>query len=514
MSESVQDRLKALIIAGYPGIALRTHEEKRGEALLVQLGKQLKRPVFIWSHTQGWVSEGAPLDLKTGTLPLKPEGEGKAVKKSPSDAMEELFENLRGKVALIVLKDLQAYLHDAWVLRKFQDVLQSGEAWTICLIAPAFQLPDQLSKSLHTLDLPLPTLEELRGILMVRLKQLAKAKGTRYDVPTDLIERVLKAALGLTAQQADLVFNLAVTNDQNFTESDLALIIREKKQVIQTSGVLQYFEADETLEGVGGQDYLKTWLALRKSAFSDKARSYGLPEPKGLFLLGVQGCGKSLVSKAIASYWRLPLLRLDIGALFSRFMGESESNLRLALRLAETISPTVLWIDEIEKGFSGVEGAGNSDAGTAARIFGTFLTWMQEKTKPVFVVATANSVEHLPAELLRKGRFDEFFFIDLPTESERKEILRIHLIRKKRDVARFDLDALAKASASFSGAEIEQALIDAMYQTFPQGREVETADLLTALAATVPLAETQRERVDALREWAENRARRSGPKGR
>jgi SpoVK/Ycf46/Vps4 family AAA+-type ATPase len=258
---------------------------------------------------------------------------------------------------------------------------------------------------------------------------------------------------------------------------------------------------------VGGLDALKGWLGRRGAAFSEAARRFGLPEPKGLLLLGVQGCGKSLTAKAIAAQWRLPLLRLDMGRIFSGLIGSSEENLRRAIRVAESVAPVVLWVDEIEKGLSGTRSSGSSDGGVTARVFGALLTWLQEKTAPVFVVATANQIHDLPPELLRKGRFDETFFIDLPGAEERREILAIHVARRGRDPARFDLDRLAARADGFSGAELEQAVLSGLYEAFAEGVDLSHAHLERAVAETLPLSTTMREEIDALRSWARTRTR-------
>jgi SpoVK/Ycf46/Vps4 family AAA+-type ATPase len=306
-----------------------------------------------------------------------------------------------------------------------------------------------------------------------------------------------------------LAFARAVQEDSRLDVADLEIIAEEKRLLIQRSGVLQYSSQAEGLDHVGGYRALKAWLAQRREGFSPAARQYGLSEPRGLFLLGVPGCGKSLSAKAIAQSWRLPLLHLDVGALFSKFIGETEANLRLALRTAEAAAPAVLWADEVEKGFAGASGAAHSDAGTSARMFATFLVWMQERARPVFVVATANNVSSLPPEFLRKGRFDEVFFLDLPALGEREEIVRIHLRKRARDPARFEVELLARESEGYSGAEIESAIVEAMYQGFTQKREFTTSDIREAIKKTVPLARTQLEAIQALRAWARDRARQA-----
>ncbi|PSN10691.1 AAA family ATPase, partial [filamentous cyanobacterium CCP5] len=283
------------------------------------------------------------------------------------------------------------------------------------------------------------------------------------------------------------------------------LILEEKRQTMRQTQILDFYPATEQISDIGGLDNLKDWLVRRGQAFSEKARQYGLPHPRGLLLVGIQGTGKSLTAKAIAHHWHLPLLRLDVGRLFAGLVGESESRTRQMIQLAEALAPCVLWIDEIDKAFAGIGGAG--DAGTASRVFGTFITWMAEKTSPVFVMATANRVEKLPSEFLRKGRFDEIFFVDLPNAEERKDIFQIHLQKRRRDIERFDLDQLTKVCDGFSGAEIEQGLISAMYEAFAQGREFTQLDIIAAIRATLPLSKTMSEQVTALRDWARQRAR-------
>jgi len=504
--EKLAKRIESLVRAGYPAMALLTHEEERTVRMLKGVFSGLGRRSYVWSVAQGWHTDDGTINLETDSIKIAEAG-GPAKSFGPGDALDDIQARCRKRKAAFIFKDLHEYLQQPVVVRKLLDVLASREDWTVALVAPSVELPGLLEKEVTVLDVPLPGVGELRGILLQHLHALAADTGKAVPVPKGLIERALNAALGLTERQADCVFRRTITDDRQFNEADLDLIAEEKRQIVQKTGVMEYCRHDETLGRVGGLDALKAWLKLRRSAFSEDARAYGLPEPKGLFLLGVQGCGKSLASKAVASYWRLPLMRLDVGALFSKYIGKTEENLRTALRVSESVAPAVLWLDEIEKGFSGVTGGGDSDAGTTVRVFGTFLTWMQEKSKPVFVVATANSIDHLPPELLRKGRFDEIFFVDLPDTNEREAIFRIHLEKAGRAPADYDISGLAVSSDGFSGAEIEQAVVDAMYAAFPERREFTTDDVLRALARTVPLSETQRERVSALRAWAKGRAR-------
>jgi SpoVK/Ycf46/Vps4 family AAA+-type ATPase len=289
----------------------------------------------------------------------------------------------------------------------------------------------------------------------------------------------------------------AIVRDEVLDDRDIDAVLAEKKAVIRESQALEFYAADETPDDVGGLDALKKWLTLRERAFGSEAAEYGLPAPKGLALIGIPGTGKSLTAKMIGGLWRLPLLRLDVGALFGSLVGESEERARRALKLAETVAPCVLWIDELEKAF----GAGDIDGGTSRRVFGTVLTWMQEKTAPVFVVATANDVTALPPETLRRGRFDEIFFLDLPTEPERREIIAVHLRKRRRDPSAFDVRRLAMECDGYTGAELEQAIIDAMYQAFADERDIRTEDVIAAIARTVPLSKSQREVIERLRSW-------------
>ena len=258
---------------------------------------------------------------------------------------------------------------------------------------------------------------------------------------------------------------------------------------------------------MAGLENLKLWLSKRSLAFSDRAAEFGLPAPKGVLLLGVQGCGKSLCAKAASSLWKLPLLRLDIGRMFGSLVGSSEENMRRAIQTAESVAPAILWIDEIDKAFAGTQGSSGSDAGTASRVFGTFLTWLSEKTAPVFVIATANDISNLPPELLRKGRVDDIFFVDLPSDQERREVFRIHLQKRGRNAADFNLEELSRLSDGFSGAEIEEAIISGLFDAFSKGCELNTEILKTGLAETVPLSKTMSEELNRLRSWAQGRAR-------
>ncbi len=485
------NNLSLSIRARYPIIYLLTWEETRAASILKAIGDSTGKEVITWSLSEGF----------------DPIQDDKNDMTKPEQALKYI--GASSQKAIFVLRDFHPVLEQEKVVRILRDLVhQLKKSYkTIVLLSPVLKIPVELEKDITVFDLPLPDSQELRAVLDNLLKPYQGSSSIHIDSSPDFKEKVIKSTLGLTKNEAENVFAKALIKDRNLGPKDLPDIIREKQQLIRKSGILDFIDMSTQINQVGGLNELKRWLQQRGNAFSDKAREYGLPEPKGLLMLGVQGCGKSLAAKAIASEWNLPLLRLDIGKIFNSFVGDSEENMRKAISLAEAMSPTILWLDEIEKGFSGTQSSGSVDAGVTARVFATFLTWMQEKIKPVFVIATANNIEQLPPELLRKGRFDEIFFVDLPGEQERVEIFQIHLTLKRRDPSKFDLNRLAGETDSFSGAEIEQAIVSAMYKAFPEERDINTDDISQCLKETVPLAVTAQETISHLRKWAEKRAR-------
>lgn len=488
----MKEELNVLIQAQYPLIYLVTSEEERAEqaiATIAQLRPQ--RRIYVWTVTHGIVEHGQPRNVTQHNTV------------SPEAAIEWVIR--QREPSIFVFKDLHPFIEAPVTTRWLRDAIASfkGTQKTIILMSPLQLVPAELEKEVVVLDFPLPDMTELNQVLDRQLEQNRNRRLT-----TDGREKLLKAALGLTKDEAEKVYRKAQVTAGHLSENEVDVVLSEKKQLIRRNGILEYMEEDATIDAVGGLDELKRWLKQRSNAFTERAREYGLPQPKGMLILGVPGCGKSLIAKTTSRLWGLPLLRLDMGRVYDGSMvGRSEANLRNALKTAESISPAILFIDELDKSFAGTAGSGDSDGGTSSRIFGSFLTWMQEKTSPVFVMATANRVERLPGEFLRKGRFDELFFVDLPTTDERKEIFKIHLDKRKRDITRFDLDQLAKIADGFSGAEIEQALIAAMYDAFAQEREFTQLDIIAAIKATLPLSRTMTEQVTALRDWARQRAR-------
>ncbi|MBA3920925.1 MAG: AAA family ATPase [Nostocaceae cyanobacterium] len=488
----MKEELDILIQAQYPLIYLVTSEEERAEqtvATIAQLARPQRR-IYLWTVTHGIVEYGQPRNVTQHNTV------------SPEAALEWIIR--QKEPSIFVLKDLHPFIDAPATTRSLRDAIAGfkGLQKTIILMSPVQQVPIELEKEVVVLDYPMPDMGELNLVLSRHIDQ---NRGRRLT--TEAREKLLRAALGLTKDEAEKVYRKAQVTTGKLTETEVDIVLSEKKQLIRRNGILEYIEEDETIDAIGGLEELKKWLTQRSNAFTEKAREYGLPQPKGMLILGVPGCGKSLIAKTTSRLWGLPLLRLDMGRVYDGSMvGRSEANLRNALKTAESISPVILFIDELDKSFAG-SGSGDSDGGTSNRIFGSFLTWMQEKKSPVFVMATANRVERLPGEFLRKGRFDEIFFVDLPTPEERCAIFKIHLTKRRSEITRFDLEQLAKVSDGFSGAEIEEAIIAAMYEAFAQEREFTQLDIIAAIKSSLPLSRTMTEQVTALRDWARQRAR-------
>jgi SpoVK/Ycf46/Vps4 family AAA+-type ATPase len=488
------EELDLHVRARYPLLYLATWEEHRLDDVLIRLAESHGKSLVTWSITQG-LRRRDP--LAAGADGPKDPGEALA-------AVAQLTEP-----SLVVFKDFHPYLGDPVVVRTLRELSQQLKSsyTTLLLVSPVVSIPTELEKEICVLDVPLPSTHDLGVLLRDIVHVVREGKRATVELDSETVEPLLKAALGLTLSEAENAFAKAIAKDQRLAPDDVSVILAEKRQVIRKSGLLEFCASDESLASVGGLENLKVWLGRRAGAFGERARAFGLPAPKGLLLLGVQGCGKSLTAKSIAATWGLPLLRLDMGRIFSGLVGSSEENMRRATRVAESVAPAVLWVDELEKGLAGAGGAREMDGGTSARVFGCFLTWLQEKTAPVFVVATANRIEALPPELLRKGRFDEIFFIDLPSDTERCQIFAIQLARIRRDPQAFDLAELAKLAADFSGAEIEQAIVAALFSAYAGGVELAQPHVVAAIRETLPLAVTMKEEVERLRAWARTRTR-------
>lgn len=496
----IQEEIETLIRARYPILYLLTSEEARVQEVILNIARPRQKKVFEWSFSVGLVPAGTSIQSQKHR---------NAVTKDPLAALDQVIEQV--EPAIYIFKDFHPFLtkNNFAVIRKLKEIALhlKNSFKTIVLVSPVQEIPAELEKEVTVLNFPLPSREDLGGLLDKIVEDIKGFKQVTIDLDAAARERLLQAALGLTLGEAENVFAKIIVKDQRLSAGDVQEVFAEKQQIIRKSGLLEYCATDESFERVGGMAVLRDWLRKRVVAFTDEARQFGLPAPKGILLLGVQGCGKSLCAKAVSSLWQLPLLRFDMGRMFGSLVGSSEENVRRAVAVAESVAPAILWVDEIDKAFAGSQSSGSTDGGTTARVFSTFLTWLSEKTSPVFVVATANDISHMPPELLRKGRLDEIFFVDLPTLDERRDIFGIQLIRRNRAPEAFDLSKLAGASHDFSGAEIEQAVISALYDAFSAQQELTTEHVLVALGQTVPLARTMDEQINRLRGWAEGRAR-------
>lgn len=488
--EPLQD-LELLVKSRYPVIAVSSHEEQRVEEVLQRVAARLDVPFFTWTLTSGLRRAGTPDPIYDTNAPAKALNNVGAMQ---SDG-------------LYLFKDLHRHFEDPEVVRKIKDLAEpfSRGKRSLVVVAPVVSLPVELEKLAATFRLELPGEAELDAMVRRVVRELAKANTLRLDIKRPDYARLLEAMSGLTLFEAEKAVTRSILADLALDEKDVDAVVEAKKDLLQREGVIEYLPPGSGMGNVGGLANLKAWLGKRSRAFTPQAKEFGVPPPKGVVLLGVQGCGKTLAARTIAGEWSLPLLKMEPGRLYDKYVGESERTLDRALAVAERMAPCVLMIDEIEKGFAW-SGSSESDAGLSRRIFGRMLGWLQERERPVFVVATCNAIESLPPELLRKGRFDEIFFVDLPNPDERRSIFEIHLTRRHRDASAFDLPRLAGASDGFSGAEIEQAIVAALYTAFSAGREITTDIVLAELSATKPLSVTRREAVDQLRAWAKGRA--------
>jgi ATP-dependent 26S proteasome regulatory subunit len=485
VSADLERELALLLKAGHRLVAVESFEEERALRLLERAARAAGRQARSWSVASGLDGDGAGAgSLDAGLRALA--------------AVED--------ACVFALLDAHELLGDALARRRLRDLLPALARRKQCaaLVGPVIELPPELEREAGRVSVPLPGADELAALF----GRVVEGAG-RGAIPPERIEECVRAGLGLTGAEAVRVFRKAWMAAGRVDDAAVALMVREKQKALRRTPALAFHEAGEDLALVGGLGELKHWLRERRRAFGPEARRFGLPVPRGLLLLGVQGCGKSLCAKAVAREWRFPLLRLDLAAAFGDPARSPELTVREAAALAESLAPAVLWIDEIEKGFAAVQ----ADP-AASRTFGSFLTWLAEKRAPVFVVATANDVTALPPELLRRGRFDELFFVDLPNPAERAEILAIHLRKRGRDPAQLPLAELAEAAERLSGAELEQVVAQGLYTAFAESRELNEADLFNAIQETVPLYETYEERIKELRNWARTRARPATLDGR
>ena len=474
-----------LLKARYPIIYVTTNEEERIEYLIKFCAKKyVNRIYYSWDFVDGY--QGNPND------------KGFAAR-NPLEALE-LIEKLTAETAaLFVLKDFDNFFKDFSIIRKLKNLSQKlkTQQKNIIILSPEINIPDTLKEFVTLIEFPLPSYSEI----LEELNRLTRS--LKQDISEDVILSIATACQGLSLERIRRVLSKVIATYGEINNLSPALILQEKKQIIQQTQLLDFCITDKTIFDLGGLDNFKFWLNVRSKAFSQDALQYGLPYPKGLLLVGVQGTGKSLAAKTIAHQWKLPLLRLDFGRLFASLIGQSESRVRKMIEIAEALAPCVLWVDEIDKAFAGAQSSG--DSGTTSRVLATFITWLSEKASPVFVVATANNIDMIPPEILRKGRFDEMFFLDLPTKEEREAIFAVHLKKFRPDsVGNYKIRLLGELSRDFSGAEIEQVVIDAMRLGFNENREFNNEDIITSIQNLVPLAKTKNKEITLLKQWSES----------
>ncbi len=489
-----KEELRALIAARYPLIYLVSFEEQRIEEILLAIGREMGKKLVTWTITQGLVQLPGRKPLNNTADPIK--------------ALDAIRETPPEGTYLYVLKDFHPFLNDVTVVRQVRDTVYHLMATnsSLFILSPVTNIPKELEKIITLIDCPLPTSEDFEMLL----HDFQKRYGCQASFNLDGKDReaIVKNLLGLTRTEAENILARVLVKDRRLSAEDLPLIIKEKEQIIRRSGILEYIPLKENFTRVGGLNNLKKWLENKRKIFDDAAREFGVDTPKGVLLIGVPGCGKSLTAKAVAGAWTIPLIRFDLGKVFGMYVGQSEENIRNAIKTAESVAPCVLWIDELEKAVAGTGSGGNLDSGVTSRVFGTFITWLNERSKPVFVVATANDIRYLPPELMRKGRFDEIFFVDLPNQKEREEIFAVQLYKRRRNPSDFDLKHLAAISEGFTGSDIEGVVKAAIEKSYIENmRQLTTDDLAFAIGETIPLSTTMKEKIETLRKWAQSRAR-------
>lgn len=487
-------RMISLLRAWHPCITIATYEEEHALEVIRQAAHDLRHDMLVWSISGG---------LRDGLLAHEP------VVKDTEHPAAALFHLARQRPlhrTIVVFLDLAPHLKDGRSLRLLRetiDKLSKSDGHAILLDHGEFW-PELIKDTATPFDISFPDETELESIIKQTLRSFNQTRRIRVNMTRRGLDMILRNLRGLTHSQARQVILDTIADDEKFDEDDINRVLANKRRALGGSGLLEFIEAPVDIEEIGGMKRLKQWLKQRQNAITQEAEAFGITPPRGVLMLGVQGCGKSLAAKAVATAWQRPLLRMDVGALYDRYIGESERRLRETLHQAEMMAPIILWIDEIEKAFASAASQ-SSDGGLSKRMFGCLLTWMQERTAPVFLIATANDIEALPPELLRKGRFDEIFFVDLPQRAARRQILKIHLERRRRDPSKFDLDALADACEGFSGAEIEQTVIAALHDAFAEQSELTTDHIRWNIETSPPLSVTMAEKVHALRAWAESR---------
>jgi ATP-dependent 26S proteasome regulatory subunit len=542
------DRLKVLINSSTPIVVMETSEEMRAVNMVRAACTALNMATFEWSIADGLLRSGsnAPVQPRGDQSSVwgqggQPQGQSRTALSPGGSEAERLTRavmssmgsgaaaaaaggsiyNTREPVqalanmesmtieAVFILKDFHRHMDDPVVVRRLRDVGQkfSANRRTVIITAPELAVPAELTTLVEYFDLPLPDRERLRDIVHDTFTRLSKTYTLKLQLDAAGVDAIAANLRGLTEEEADRAMSQALVTRYALCAETVTDVLEAKKQLLRHSGMLEFIEASDSMSAVGGLENLKHWLAQRRGAWEDGARAFGLEPPHGVIILGVQGCGKSLCARAVAGEWKLPLVKFDTSAVYDKYIGETEKRIRKVFQVAEGLAPCVLWIDELEKVFAGSgPDSASADAGVSSRLLASFLSWMQDRKSPVFVAATCNNVTVLPPELIRKGRFEELFFVDLPNQAERRQIFSIQLAKRKRNPADFDLEAAATAAKGYSGAEIDAAVQGAMYAAYSGKTPLTTQLLLNALGQTVPLSTTRAEEINELRQWAQTRA--------
>jgi SpoVK/Ycf46/Vps4 family AAA+-type ATPase len=518
--DKVPERLKVLIDSSTPIVVMETVEEVRAVRMVRTACSVLNLAAFEWTIASGLarcgtnpssaIEAGAfdPGGYRSGQVNDIAEG-AKALYDSREPA--KMLANLEGisVEAAFILKDLQRHMDDPVVVRRLRDVGQkfATNRRTVILTAPKISIPPELASLVEFLELPLPDRQRLRQIIDEVLVRVSKTHTLQRRLDPAGIDAMAENLRGLTEEEAERAISQALVARYALCPETVTDVLEAKKALLKRSEMLDFVEASDTLASVGGLDNLKHFLAQRRGSWEEQARAFGLDPPRGVIILGVQGCGKSMCARAIAGEWKLPLVKFDTAAVYDKYIGETEKRIQKVFQVAEGLAPCVLWIDELEKVFAGSgPDSASADAGVSSRLLASFLSWMQDRKAPVFVAATCNNVNALPPELIRKGRFDELFFVDLPSQAERKQIFGIQLTQRKRKPEDFHLDQVAAAARGFSGAEIESVVQTALYAAYSQKHQLTNQHLLDAIQSTVPLSTTRAEEIEALRQWARQRA--------
>jgi SpoVK/Ycf46/Vps4 family AAA+-type ATPase len=517
-SSDAMQRLKVLIDSSTPIVVMETVEEVRAVRMVRAVCSSLNLAAFEWSVATGLLRCGSSVgEVVTGNYDFSPHDGGQPSMEQNAKALYNsrepaaMLANLEGISieAAFILKDLHRHMDDPVVIRRLRDVGQrfATNRKTIVLTAPKIDIPPELGSLVEFFELPLPDRQRLRQIIDETLVRVGKTRTLQRKLDSSGLDEVAENLRGLTEEEADRAISQALVTRYAVCPEIITDVLEAKKALLKRSEMVEFIEASDSMTSVGGLENLKHWLEQRRGSWADGARGFGLEPPKGVIILGVQGCGKSLCARAVAGEWKLPLVKFDTSAVYDKFIGETEKRIRKVFQVAEGLAPCILWIDELEKVFAGSgPDSASADAGVSSRLLAAFLSWMQDRKAPVFVAATCNNVSVLPPELIRKGRFDELFFVDLPNQSERRQIFSIQLKKRKRNPGDFDLEKLATAAKGYSGAEIDAAVQAAMYAAYSEKKELNTDFILGALAQTVPLSVTRAEEIATLREWSRTRA--------